>query len=145
MKHTSKFKNIILDKKSSYLKQLGKRKTNEQNKVNEYKSSLLIDRILGNDVLFKRNYAVFSYNKPVVTTTLQKGPRLYIKPNLQVNICSDVEILNPNKYAKKDFKADLFSQIYRNESTFKNNNMLTRAGSTVINFKRVPKNRTQSV
>lgn len=97
--------------KSPYLKNLAKRNIISQRKIDEHKKYYLIDKLYGNDIMFKRDYSIFSNSKPLQTQTIN-NPRLIIKPNLKVFVRSDLEISFPNKYSKKKFQADTFSKIY---------------------------------
>ena len=53
-----------LSERTPYLKELASRRKNCKTKIEEIKATLFVDKIFGKDVMFKRNYAVFSYNRP---------------------------------------------------------------------------------
>lgn len=106
---------ILLTKlyeKSPYLSSLARRKKKTLERVEEEKASILIDKILGREHTFIRDYSVFSYNKPSVSKSYQ-GSYLKIKPGIKVKVKSQTEIDYPNRYQPKPFIADSFSMMYK--------------------------------
>ena len=133
MKVLSKENRLSLSEKTPYLKELAQRRVNCKSKIEEIKATLFVDKIFGNDVMFKRNYAVFSYNRPNLRKSEQHSLHFHIKPDLQVQLRSDTEVSEPYKYGKKDFKIDSFSKIYHIIPRTKS--PLKRVGYSVINGK----------
>ena len=133
MKVLSQENKSTLSEKTPYLKELAQRRRECKSKIEEIKATLFVDKIFGNDVLFKRNYAVFSYNRPNLRKSAQNELRFHIKPDLQIQLRSDTEVSEPYKYGRKDFKIDSFSKIYHIIPRTKS--PLKRVGYSVINGK----------
>ena len=55
---------IDITSRSKYFENLQRRSQNKQAEVEEGKADLIIDKILGRDKIFNRDYAVFAYNYP---------------------------------------------------------------------------------
>ena len=131
-----------LYEKSPYLSSLAKRKKKTLERVEAEKASILIDKVLGRDHTFIRDYSVFSYNKPSVSKSYQ-GTYLKIKPGIKVNVKSQTEIDYPNRYQPKPFIADSFSMMYKQKhkkqsmsshklSSSNNNRIFSSVGNNIV-------------
>ena len=113
-----------LNQKSNYLKNLDYLKTESNKEIEDKKIDILIDKCLGINK-FERDYSFFS---PSVYASHSSSPskdnknqkkRLF--PELKVLITSPDEREYPEKYKKKDYIEDSFSNIYKNNKINKNN------------------------
>ena len=113
-----------LNQKSNYLKNLDYLKTESNKEIEDKKIDILIDKCLGINK-FERDYSFFS---PPVYASHSSSPskdnknqkkRLF--PELKVLITSPDEREYPEKYKKKDYIEDSFSNIYKNHKINKNN------------------------
>ena len=135
-----------LRSKSPYLKGLAQRKKETMEKVEEEKAEILINKVLGRDRFFVRDYSIFSYNKPAVSKSYQ-SPRLKITPGIKIKVKSQTEIDYPNKYQPKEYIADSFAMMYKQnkikakkQKPFSNNSihqinkthLFTSAGSNIV-------------
>ena len=107
---------IDIYSRSKYFLNLSQRSRSKQAEVEESKADLMIDKILGRDKVFNRDYAVFSYNNPAPLSLTPNRGSLHINPNIKLNIQSPSENAYPYKYQKKDFKSDSFSNMYKNRN-----------------------------
>ena len=134
-----------LRSKSPYLKGLAQRKKETMEKVEEEKAEILINKVLGRDRFFVRDYSIFSYNKPAVSKSYQ-SPRLKITPGIKIKVKSQTEIDYPKKYQQKEYIADSFAMMYKKKKikiqkpkpfiNYPNNhntiNLFTAAGSNIV-------------
>ena len=107
---------IDIYSRSKYFLNLSRRSKNKQAEVEENKADLIIDKILGRDKVFNRDYAVFSYNNPAPYSLTPNRGNLHINPNIKLNIQSPSENAYPYKYQKKEFESDSFSNMYKNRN-----------------------------
>ena len=114
-----------LNQKSNYLKNLDYLKTESNKEIEDKKIDILIDKCLGINK-FERDYSFFS---PPVYASHSSSPskdnknqkkRLF--PELKVLITSPDEREYPEKYKKKDYIEDSFSNIYKNHKIINKNN-----------------------
>ena len=108
--------NIDIYSRSKYFLNLSQRSRSKQAEVEESKADLMIDKILGRDKVFNRDYAVFSYNNPAPYSLTPNRGNLHINPNIKLNIQSPSENAYPYKYQKKEFESDSFSNMYKNRN-----------------------------
>ena len=136
-----------LRSKSPYLKGLAQRKKETMEKVEEEKAEILINKVLGRDRFFVRDYSIFSYNKPAVSKSYQ-SPRLKITPGIKIKVKSQTEIDYPKKYQQKEYIADSFAMMYKkkkikiqkpkpflncnNANNHNTINLFTSAGSNIV-------------
>ena len=136
-----------LRRKSPYLQGLGQRKKKTIEKVEEEKAEILINKVLGRDRFFVRDYSIFSFNKPAVSKSYQ-SPRLKITPGIKIKVKSQTEIDYPEKYQQKEFIADSFAMMYKkrkikiqkpkpflncnNANNHNTINLFTSAGSNIV-------------
>ena len=136
-----------LRRKSPYLQGLAKRKKKTIEKVEEEKAEILINKVLGRDRFFVRDYSIFSFNKPAVSKSYQ-SPRLKITPGIKIKVKSQTEIDYPEKYQQKEFIADSFAMMYKkrkikiqkpkpflncnNANNHNTINLFTSAGSNIV-------------
>ena len=141
--------NRISDKlhsKSPYLQNLAQRKKKTLEKVEEEKAAILIDKVLGRDHTFIRDYSIFSFNRPSLSKSYQSA-HLKITPGIKVKVKSQTEIDYPNKYQPKEYIADSFAMMYKQnkikakkQKPFSNNSihqinkthLFTSAGSNIV-------------
>ncbi len=117
MKKKNKNKiDIDIYSRSKYFLNLSRRSKNKQAEVEENKADLIIDKILGRDKVFNRDYAVFSYNYPAPLSLTPNRGNLHINPNIKLNIQSPSENAYPLKYQKKEYESDSFSNMYKNKN-----------------------------
>ena len=116
--------NSKLNQKSNYLKNLDYLNNESTKEIEDEKIDILIDKCLGINK-FERDYSFFS---PPINASHSPSPskdnkkqkkRLF--PELKVLITSPDEKEYPNKYKKKDYIEDSFSNIYKNSKINKNN------------------------
>ena len=107
---------IDIYSRSKYFLNLSRRSKNKQAEVEENKADLIIDKILGRDKVFNRDYAVFSYNNPAPYSLTPNRGNLHINPNIKLNIQSPSENAYPSKYQKKEYESDSFSNMYKNKN-----------------------------
>lgn len=136
-----------LRRKSPYLQGLAQRKKKTIEKVEEEKAEILINKVLGRDRFFVRDYSIFSFNKPAVSKSYQ-SPRLKITPGIKIKVKSQTEIDYPEKYQQKEFIADSFAMMYKkrkikiqkpkpflncnNANNHNTINLFTSAGSNIV-------------
>lgn len=136
-----------LRRKSPYLQGLAQRKKKTMEKVEEEKAEILINKVLGRDRFFVRDYSIFSFNKPAVSKSYQ-SPRLKITPGIKIKVKSQTEIDYPEKYQQKEFIADSFAMMYKkrkikiqkpkpflncnNANNHNTINLFTSAGSNIV-------------
>ena len=136
-----------LRRKSPYLQGLAQRKKKTMEKVEEEKAEILINKVLGRDRFFVRDYSIFSFNKPGVSKSYQ-SPRLKITPGIKIKVKSQTEIDYPEKYQQKEFIADSFAMMYKkkkikiqkpkpflncnNANNHNTINLFTSAGSNIV-------------
>lgn len=136
-----------LRRKSPYLQGLAQRKKKTMEKVEEEKAEILINKVLGRDRFFVRDYSIFSFNKPAVSKSYQ-SPRLKITPGIKIKVKSQTEIDYPEKYQRKEFIADSFAMMYKkkkikiqkpkpflncnNANNHNTINLFTSAGSNIV-------------
>ena len=136
-----------LRRKSPYLQGLAQRKKKTIEKVEEEKAEILINKVLGRDRFFVRDYSIFSFNKPAVSNSYQ-SPRLKITPGIKIKVKSQTEIDYPEKYQQKEFIADSFAMMYKkrkikiqkpkpflncnNANNHNTINLFTSAGSNIV-------------
>lgn len=136
-----------LRRKSPYLQGLAQRKKKTMEKVEEEKAEILINKVLGRDRFFVRDYSIFSFNKPAVSKSYQ-SPRLKITPGIKIKVKSQTEIDYPEKYQPKEFIADSFAMMYKkrkikiqkpkpflnfnNANNHNTINLFTSAGSNIV-------------
>ena len=140
--------NRISDKlhsKSPYLQNLAQRKKKTLEKVEEEKAAILIDKVLGRDHTFIRDYSIFSFNRPSLSKSYQSA-HLKITPGIKVKVKSQTEIDYPKKYQQKEYIADSFAMMYKKKKikiqkpkpfiNYPNNhntiNLFTAAGSNIV-------------
>lgn len=142
--------NRISDKlhsKSPYLQNLAQRKKKTLEKVEEEKAAILIDKVLGRDHTFIRDYSIFSFNKPSLSRSYQSA-HLKITPGIKVKVKSQTEIDYPKKYQPREYIADSFAMMYKQNKikkqkqkiyNFNNSNhqinkshLFTSAGSNIV-------------
>ena len=112
-----------LNQKSSYLKNLEYLKTESIKEIEDEKIDHLIDKCLGINK-FERDYSFFSppiyaSHSPSPSKDNKKQKRKLF-PELKVLITSPDEKEYPDKYKKKDYIEDSFSNMYKNSKANKN-------------------------
>ena len=115
-KNTEKAFHLDLYSKNPYFLKLNKRINNKLQNLDEQKADLMINKVLGRDKVFNRDYAVFSYNYPAPLSLTPNRGNLHINPNIKLNIQSPSENAYPYKYQKKEFESDSFSNMYKNRN-----------------------------
>lgn len=142
---------ISIDK-SPYLKKLEARKIEKITQNEEDKANYLLDKVLGNDKNFNRDYSVFfGCSIPPKSQSPSHKFTVY-NPGLKLNLKTKTEELFPNKYNLKSIEYDKFSMIYKNNQNYskgntrsyknKKNPLLSSAGASVIKSNRENKNAT---
>jgi len=112
-----------LNQKSNYLKNLDYLKTEGIKEIEDEKIDILIDKCLGINK-FERDYSFFSppvYASHSSSPSKDKKQKKRLFPELKVLITSPNERDYPEKYKKKDYIEDSFSNIYKNSKN-KNSN-----------------------
>ena len=112
---------IDITSRSKYFENLQRRSQNKQAEVEEGKADLIIDKILGRDKIFNRDYAVFAYNYPAPNSLSHNKVNFHINPNIKINIQSPSENAYPLKYQKKEIESDSFANMYFNKNNKVNN------------------------
>ena len=110
-KNRNQFK-INLYSKSQFFIDLSKRTKEMIKKVEEEKTDYIINKCLGNDKIFNRDYFVFSYNNPIPMKRNYNHKINKSNQKIRLMIKSTNEINESSKYEKKNFKTDPFSDIY---------------------------------
>ena len=116
--------NIMFNKKSQYLKNLSRIKTNIIKDIENEKEEILIDKVLGKNK-FERDYSFFSFpllNPPSSTKEEVQSQKLKFVPNLKVLITSSGERIDPDRYKPKEYSRDKFSNIYKKREINNNTN-----------------------
>lgn len=130
---------LIIDK-SPYLKRLENRKIAKMTQNEEDKANYLLDKVLGRETKFNRDYSVFfGCNIPPHHLSPNHKFSVY-NPGLKLNLKSKTEELFPNKYTTKSINYDSFAMIYKTNPKAINNihssNLksasLTSAGAAII-------------
>jgi len=114
---------LKLNQKSNYLKNLDYLKTEGIKEIEDEKIDILIDKCLGINK-FERDYSFFSppvYASHSSSPSKDKKQKKRLFPELKVLITSPNERDYPEKYKKKDYIEDSFSNIYKNSKN-KNSN-----------------------
>ena len=112
--------NNLLFKRSDYLKNLKKNNIEGIKEVENEKVEILIDKCLGINT-FERDYSFF--NQPISRDQSPSGEKnkkkqIKIFPDLKILIQSPIEKSDPERYKKKDFKYDNFSNMYKNSNNY---------------------------
>ena len=120
----------LLHGKTDYLKNLVRKKNESIKIVNNQRKELLKDSIFGKNK-FERDYSVFSNNNKF-RNIVPKKPRqkFFFTPNEKITFLSPEDNENTEKYKKKEFSTDNFSNIYKNEN---NNNFPSTPPTKMIN------------
>ena len=110
--------NYMFNKKSNYLQNLEKLRTEGVKEIENEKANILIDKCLRINK-FERDYSFF--NRPKIGTIASsreepKNRKFKIIPNLKLLITSPIEKNEPDRYKPKDYLEDNFSNIYKNSS-----------------------------
>lgn len=122
---------IDIYSRSKYFLNLSRRSKNKQAEVEENKADLIIDKILGRDKVFNRDYTVFAYNTPAPIKYKSKYLKMNMRPDIKLNIASEEDLADPKKYEKLSYKENNFAKIYKkdkdnnlqnNKTKMKNNN-----------------------
>ena len=125
--------NIDIYSRSKYFLNLSQRSRSKQAEVEESKADLMIDKILGRDKVFNRDYTVFAYNTPAPIKYKTKYLKMNMRPDIKLNIASEEDLADPKKYEKLSYKENNFAKIYKkdkdnnfdnqiNKNKMKNNN-----------------------
>ena len=107
---------LDLHSKNSYFSQLKKRTNNKIQNLDEEKANLMINKVLGKDKIFNRDYTVFAYNTPAPTKYKTKYLKMNMRPDIKLNIASKEDLADPKKYEKIDYKESDFAKIYKNDN-----------------------------
>jgi len=124
---------IDLYSKNPYFKKLNKRTNNKLQNLDEQKADLMINKVLGKDKVFNRDYTVFAYNTPAPIKYKTKYLKMNMRPDIKLNIASEEDLADPKKYEKLNYKENEFAKIYKkdkddnfdyqiNKNNMKNNN-----------------------
>ena len=111
-----------INKKSQFLRSLPKKKFEGQKKVDEGKTALIIDKILGIGE-FERDYSFFVNNKTNDKPDKSASKKI-IKPSLMNRISDLVKKENINKYEKLDENKE--SNYYKNNEGEKKYNIASK-------------------
>ena len=111
-----------INKKSQFLRSLPKKKFEGQKKVDEGKTELIIDKILGIGE-FERDYSFFVNNKTNDKPDKSASKKI-IKPSLMNRISDLVKKENINKYEKLDENKE--SNYYKNNEGEKKYNIASK-------------------
>ena len=131
--------NYLFNKKSNYLQNLEKLRTEGVKEIENEKVDILIDKCLGINK-FERDYSFF--NRPKIGTLASsreepKKRKLKILPNIKLLITSPTEKNEPDRYKPKDYLEDNFSNIYKNSS----NNYPEKNNKLYGSYKPISRNR----
>ena len=135
MNKNSKRSSFHLDlySKNPYFSKLNKRTNNTLQNLDEQKADLMINKVLGRDKVFNRDYTVFAYNTPAPIKYKTKYLKMNMRPDIKLNIASEEDLADPKKYEKLSYKENNFAKIYKkdkdnnfdnqiNKNKMKNNN-----------------------
>jgi len=133
MNKSSKRSSFHLDlySKNPYFSKLNKRTNNTLQNLDEQKADLMINKVLGRDKVFNRDYTVFAYNTPAPIKYKSKYLKMNMRPDIKLNIASEEDLADPQKYEKLNYKENDFAKIYKkdkdnnlqnNKTKMKNNN-----------------------
>ena len=126
---------LKLNQKSNYLKNLDYLKTEGIKEIEDEKIDILIDKCLGINK-FERDYSFFSppvYASHSSSPSKDKKQKKRLFPELKVLITSPNEREYPEKYKKKDYIEDSFSNIYKNSKN-KNSNFNDKISNKINNI-----------
>ena len=132
-KNTEKAFHLDLYSKNPYFLKLNKRINNKLQNLDEQKADLMINKVLGRDKVFNRDYTVFAYNTPAPVKYKTKYLKMNMRPDIKLNIASEEDLADPKKYEKLSYKENNFAKIYKkdkdnnfdnqiNKNKMKNNN-----------------------
>ena len=132
-KNTEKTFHLDLYSKNPYFLKLNKRINNKLQNLDEQKADLMINKVLGRDKVFNRDYTVFAYNTPAPIKYKTKYLKMNMRPDIKLNIASEEDLADPKKYEKLSYKENNFAKIYKkdkdnnfdlqiNKNKMKNNN-----------------------
>ena len=132
-KNTEKTFHLDLYSKNPYFLKLNKRINNKLQNLDEQKADLMINKVLGRDKVFNRDYTVFAYNTPAPVKYKTKYLKMNMRPDIKLNIASEEDLADPKKYEKLSYKENNFAKIYKkdkdnnfdlqiNKNKMKNNN-----------------------
>ena len=132
-KNTEKAFHLDLYSKNPYFLKLNKRINNKLQNLDEQKADLMINKVLGRDKVFNRDYTVFAYNTPAPIKYKTKYLKMNMRPDIKLNIASEEDLADPKKYEKLSYKENNFAKIYKkdkdnnfdnqsNKNKMKNNN-----------------------
>ena len=132
-KNTEKAFHLDLYSKNPYFLKLNKRINNTLQNLDEQKADLMINKVLGRDKVFNRDYTVFAYNTPAPIKYKTKYLKMNMRPDIKLNIASEEDLADPKKYEKLSYKENNFAKIYKkdkdnnfdnqiNKNKMKNNN-----------------------
>ena len=124
---------LDLYSKNPYFLKLNKRINNKLQNLDEQKADLMINKVLGRDKVFNRDYTVFAYNTPAPIKYKTKYLKMNMRPDIKLNIASEEDLADPKKYEKLSYKENNFAKIYKkdkdnnfdlqiNKNKMKNNN-----------------------
>lgn len=108
--------------KSKYLQELSERRKQSVEKVEGNKADALIDRVLGRNKVFVRDYSVFAVGPRSGKGLLRrnenarygKGSFLYMRPDIKMEVKSRTEVEDPGRFEKcKNYKEDGFARMYK--------------------------------
>ena len=119
-KNTEKAFHLDLYSKNPYFLKLNKRINNKLQNLDEQKADLMINKVLGRDKVFNRDYTVFAYNTPAPIKYKTKYLKMNMRPDIKLNIASEEDLADPKKYEKLSYKENNFAKIYKKD---KNNNL----------------------
>ena len=146
MNKSSKRSSFHLDlySKNPYFSKLNKRTNNTLQNLDEQKADLMINKVLGRDKVFNRDYTVFAYNTPAPIKYKSKYLKMNMRPDIKLNIASEEDLADPQKYEKLNYKENDFAKIYKkdkdnnlqnNKTKMKNNNNnngIKKSNKTII-------------
>ena len=124
---------LDLYSKNPYFLKLNKRINNTLQNLDEQKADLMINKVLGRDKVFNRDYTIFAYNTPAPIKYKTKYLKMNMRPDIKLNIASEEDLADPKKYEKLSYKENNFAKIYKkdkdnnfdlqiNKNKMKNNN-----------------------
>ena len=131
--------NNLFNKKSNYLKNLQNLNTEGIKEIENEKAEILIDKCLGINQ-FERDYSFFNpplQNSEHSSREESKKKKLKLFPELKILITSPIERNFPDRYKKKDFAEDDFSNIYKNN----NRNNIEKENKLYGSYRSISKNK----
>ncbi len=144
-KNTEKAFHLDLYSKNPYFLKLNKRINNKLQNLDEQKADLMINKVLGRDKVFNRDYTVFAYNTPAPIKYKTKYLKMNMRPDIKLNIASEEDLADPKKYEKLSYKENNFAKIYKkdkdnnfdlqinkNKKKSNNNNNIKKSNKTKI-------------